>query len=239
MNVQHTRLTHEELTELVRQRDECALADFLGLGKHYAIKCRQAINTIIEHNLKLVVGYVHKRWGGYETPSISLDDIIQFGNIGLIRAAEKYHPIFNGRKIQFSTYAITWIKSLIQREMMLTNKTIHIPIHIQKKEGGMPEEYKYTMVTTGLQKDRTIYGEPEDIFASIPDPNDRMQSADDEKEIKHAISRLPRSRNARIYLAYTLGDNKTTTLEQVGNVYGITRERARQIIVKMSESIRV
>src|SRR3954469_5982398 len=104
-------LTHPEELELSRRARE---------GD------KRARQRLIEKNLRLVVS-VAKKYRGYGLP---FEDLIQEGNIGLMKAVEKYDP---DRGFRFSTYATWWIRQAVQRAVADKGRTIRVPVHMNEK----------------------------------------------------------------------------------------------------------
>jgi RNA polymerase primary sigma factor len=103
-------------------------ADELELGRRIAHGDAQALRQMIEANLRLVIA-VAKR---YRHEGLTLADLVQEGNIGLLRAAQKY----DYRKgYRFSTYAIWWIRQAVRRAAANQAYAMHIPVHIQEGTG--------------------------------------------------------------------------------------------------------
>ena len=105
---------------LLTHRQEVALSRRAKAGD------KRARQTLIEKNLKLVVS-VAKRYRGYGLP---FEDLIQEGNIGLMKGVEKYDP---DRGFRFSTYATWWIRQAVQRAVADKSRTIRVPIHAGDK----------------------------------------------------------------------------------------------------------
>ena len=90
---------------------------------------------MIEHNLRLVVKIANR----YVTPSFTLLDLIEEGNLGLMHALEKFDP---DRGFRFSTYATWWIKQSIERAIMNQSRTIRLPVHVVKKINAIRREMR-------------------------------------------------------------------------------------------------
>ena len=109
---------------LLSARQEVELARRIRTG------CTESRNAMIEANLRLVVAMAKR----YQNKGLSLLDLVEEGNLGLIRAVQKYDHRLGNR---FSTYATWWIKQAIDRALMNHASTIRLPIHVQKELNGL------------------------------------------------------------------------------------------------------
>ena len=238
----YPRLTHEEEIEYfkkIEEGDENA--------KEYFIDC----------NLKLVVN-IAKQFNRYNVPFM---DLIQEGNLGLIRAVEK----FDYRKgFKFSTYATQWIRQYITRYILDKEKIIHIPVHIAESKFKIRKAIDRLMKE--LQREPTIEEIAKDcnmtpeevrdlmgltqttvsIDAQIDEDGDTslgdmlsdeatltpQQNADAmymKETVQKSLSVLKERERDVIIRRYGLNGETPMTLEDIGKIYGITRERVRQI----------
>lgn len=224
----------------------------------------KARDSLIVHNLRLVVS-VAKKYIGSGVPS---SDLIQEGNVGLLRAVEKYDPTL-GKK--FSTYAYCWIMQTVIRAIAEQRKAIRMPIHADEDARRINRAINTLSEThdrkpnieeiselTGLRKkrielllesslfpfslDQEVGENKEDSLADfLPDrasidPEEGISVS--KEELEEVLSTLSVREEKILKLRYGLDTNRPLTLQEIGEKFGLTRERIRQIEHKALKKLR-
>ena len=199
-NPLETYLRDINATSLLTAEDERRLATAIGRGD------AQARDHMIRANLRLVVNIAR----GYSNRGLPLPDLIEEGNLGLLRAVEGFDPTMGTR---FSTYASYWIKQSIKRALINSGKTIRIPAYVVELRS------KWRRATARLS----------DSLGRTPTPEEVVLDHDTLRHVLRRIDTLDDRAAKIIRLRFGLGGVEPMTLKEIGAVLGLTRERVRQI----------
>ena len=237
--------------ELITPEEEIAL------GYKALAGDEDAVQKLARANLRFVISVAKK----YQNRGVSLTDLIQEGNVGLVTAARKFDP---DQGVKFISYAVWWIRQAILAALANQGRAVRVPLNrasdlarifrererLKQELGRDPstEEVAYaakltpeiveslsTLNSSEIRLDAPI-GETDDsqlverfIVAEASEPEEAVEERMLNEGVTRALSTLSERDAKVIRLYYGLDGNREHTLEEIGNMLGVTRERVRQL----------
>ena len=262
MNADSLNMYLKEIRQfpLLSVEEERELIDRIGRGD------MSARDRLVESNLRLVVSIAKK----YQNNGLTLMDLIQEANIGLLIAVEKFEP---ERGYRFSTYASWWIKQTISRALDNKSKLIRLPAYVVEGVNKMKNVERALTITLGreptleevakemgldeakVKKLRDSSKEISSLDVAVGDddeatmgeliadtssltPEESMENQTKADVLDTILGTLEGREGDVIKYRYGLMDGEPRTLEEVGQIFGLTKERIRQIEAKALRKLR-
>src|ERR1044071_1155999 len=229
----------------------------VSLARRIREKDEEGLEKMVRSNLRFVVSVAKK----YQNQGVSLSDLINEGNLGLIRAAHKFDET---KGIKFISYAVWWIRQAILQALAEQSRIVRVPLsragavhRLGRRASAMTQELGREPTLQEIASELEV---PEDeishalamsqVYLSLDAPlapgedgqlldylSDQFSPGPDDEVYEHALKRTIddalgtlTEREAKVLrLYFGLGDTEPLTLEQIGESFGITRERVRQI----------
>jgi len=214
---------------------------------------KKAREILITHNLRYVVEVAKS----YQGQGLSLEELIAEGNVGIVKAAGKFDP---SRKMKFITYAVWWIRQSILQALSEKTRLVRIPINkineIQKERKKQEE----LLQTTGGLLGHSNFSEINEMYSSFPlrldgyinedqpiielfvdknsiPPDELLDIESFKIDLETVLDNMSDREVDILKYYHGIGEHRPFTLEEIGNILGLTRERIRQIKKKSLEHI--
>lgn len=257
MNYEDTDAGFQHYLRQIAQYPLLTPAEEITLAARIRKGDKKATETMIRSNLRLVVKIARD----YANLGLPLMDLISEGNIGLVKAVERFDPSKGGK---LSTYGAWWIKQSIKRALANQGKTIRLPVHLVDKiakirrvgaslsdelgreatddeiaeEIGMNSSKVSRLKQAAIRpasldapmgdEDSTEFGELVGDEAAV-DPYENLSDKNMQTELGDLIGQLDEREKRIITARFGLDGDEPITLEEVGEKFGVTRERIRQL----------
>lgn len=234
------------------------------LGQRVQQGDREALQRLVESNLRFVVNYAKK----YRGMGLSLLDLIHEGNLGLIEAARRYDP---SRGVRFISYAVWWIRQAILHALTQNVRAFHLPQKLSDQISLMRRKEAELKAKLGREPTREEVAEacdltPEEVddyrilgernvslSDHLPDSDQEVEETlkDEvvpsveyqiikraiEQQLREIINELDEKEALVLRLRFGLDDNRPMTLQEIGDLLKLTRERIRQIELKAKQKL--
>ena len=209
---------------LLTPEQEVALARRVKAGE------RKALDELVRRNLRFVVSVAKQ----YAKSGVSFEDLINEGNLGLIRAAERFDV---DRGYRFISYAVWWVRQAILQYVAEHSRTVRLPINKSTtltKVTRASQRLSQTLGRDPIPEEPAEGRDHEFQVDTITDessmgPEDNALELERNEDIEHALAALNAREGDILRRYFGLGGNEPHTLEEIGKVYKLTRERVRQI----------
>src|SRR5919202_1056199 len=232
-------------------------AEEIELGRRARASDEDAINELVRANLRFVISVAKK----YQNRGVSLSDLIQEGNVGLVTAARKFDP---DQGVKFISYAVWWIRQAILSSLARQGRTVRVPLNRTadlsriikaseilrqklRREPSPEELAQLTGLSTEVVQSLAALNTSDVRLDAPMDPDgdrslierfvaDEMPDTEEEAmnrfltdEIEQALGTLPPRAAKVLRLYFGLEGGREHTLEEIGSMLGVTRERVRQL----------
>jgi len=234
-------------TKLLTPKEEQAIAERAAEGDE------KARDLLITKNLRYVVEVAKS----YQGQGLSLDELIAEGNVGIVKAANKFDP---SRKMKFITYAVWWIRQSILQALSEKTRLVRIPINKINEVQKERKRQEILLQESGGMRGATHFSEIGEMYSSFPlrldgyvnedqpvmelfvdknsiPPDDLLNLESFKIDLETVLDNMAGREVDILKYYHGIGEHRPFTLEEIGNILGLTRERIRQIKKKSIEHI--
>ena len=183
------------------------------------------IDKLITSNLRFVTQVARK----YAGMGIDVEDLISFGNLGLIKAAKKFDPT---KGFKFISFAVWYVRAEITKALDNYSRTVRIPSHKTNVEESKTVNFDSPV---NIEKSPESYG---DRYLQSEREKSNLEIEDLKKDLDRALKTLKPKQRKAIEMYYCIGHDFSKSMDQIGKEMNVTKERVRQLINQAIEKLR-
>ena len=202
------------------------------LARRARVGDKEAAERLVTANLRFVISYVKK----YQGRGLGLAELVCIGNEGLLKAVKKFDP---DKGVKFISYAVWWIRQTVLQALAEQTRSVRIPLNQNSNLAKLARTNTALTQTLGRRdRDSASFGE-RFAGAAAADIEEDVEAIARREFLETMFESYLTERERKIlYLYYGLDDGEERTLEEIGSLLGVTRERIRQIRNRAFEKLR-